>query len=167
MADQTIPPGYCGAIADELRRVADALDSIADVELPEPRLFQLNIQPGGTSDADVMDGIDVLSSALLGKQGSHETVSGGPWYVARGRRKQIDVSIYRGLSKPPDERDAELARLRAEVEKLRAERLGDDPIHFDEADGASACGLAAVTPHKASQNWAEVTCKTCYDEVPF
>lgn len=42
-----------------------------------------------------------------------------------------------------------------------------EPVHFDDAAGVSMCGLAAVTPHKASQNWAEVTCETCYDEVPF
>jgi hypothetical protein len=35
------------------------------------------------------------------------------------------------------------------------------PIHLDFADGRSFCGLAAVTPHKGSLVWREVTCPDC------
>lgn len=114
------PPGYCGAIADELERVAADLRKAEHVELPEPRQFQLNIQPGGTTDEEVISGVDALGTALLGKKGEPDTVNCAPWYVADGRRGQVSVSIYRGLSKPPDGRDEEIEKLRARVAELEA-----------------------------------------------
>jgi len=122
MADTNLPPGYCGAIADELRGVADLLDSIGHVELPEPRLAGLDFQPGGETDAEIIAAIDAIGMALLGKKGERSTTSGRPWYAVKGMRGPVTVSAYRGLSQPPDERDVELARLRAEVEQLRAKQ---------------------------------------------
>jgi len=42
-----------------------------------------------------------------------------------------------------------------------------DLVHHDNADGESACGLAATTPHRGSAVWAEVTCGSCSAEMPF
>jgi hypothetical protein len=118
----TQPAGYCRAIADELERIATDLRSVEHIELPEPRLFCLDIQPGGSTDAEITEAIDALGTALLGKKGKDGTVSGDrPWYSVAGYRGSIKVNAYRELAKT-DERDAELARLRAEIEQLLAER---------------------------------------------
>lgn len=116
------PPGYCGAIADELERIAADLRKIEHVELPEPRRFQLDIQPGGTTDDEVIAGVDALGAALLGVKGKHDKADGAPWYVAEGARGQVTVSAYRSLSRPPDERDVQIEQLRARVAELEADR---------------------------------------------
>ena len=139
--------GWCGAIAEELHRIADDFAKAAHHELPEPRLVALHIQPGGRADRaddEVIAAVDALGAAIAGKPGSAERMSDGTYHYEAGcQRGPIAFKVYREISAARVERmaasqvladkEAELNRLRAEVEKLRAEsglsysREVDDP----------------------------------------
>lgn len=127
------PPGYCGAIADDLRRIADALAAVEHLELPEPRYVHLHIQPGGKTDDEVIAAVNALGQAVNGKPGKPVRMSGGSYhFVAEVPGGPVSFNAYREISRDrawrmdpdyqPDERDRELERLRAENERLRFDR---------------------------------------------
>jgi hypothetical protein len=81
----------------------------------------------------------------------------------------VSVSVYRSLAKAPDERDAELERLRARVAELEAAkptRLVPEPIakHYDTTDPdageeSCACGEVVETRELLQQHIAEGNAK--------
>lgn len=123
MPDQTVTDpsderptnGYAVAAA-ELRRIADALDTLPPVD--KPPYMQLSILPSNTVEA-----VDAIALAVLGKRGEGEPAQEGKWrHKAEGNMPFIGyISIHAIVPGPPDPREAELAQLRAEVERLRGQ----------------------------------------------
>lgn len=119
------PNGYA-VTAAELRRIADALDTLTTPV--KPVSVQLAILPEKTEAA-----VDAVAVAVLGKPGKGER-NGRDWYHVRRTDPNgyapVSVSVLAVVPGPPDERDAELAELRAENERLRAVApsfVDDDP----------------------------------------
>lgn len=106
-------------LADELRRFADDVETL--VGEPAPGYVTLDIQPGKALQAETPAMVDAVAAVLLRKTPETKKLVGGTYHRrASGSRGQIRVSVYQEVTGPPDERDAELARLRAEVEKLKS-----------------------------------------------
>lgn len=145
----------CGTIAADLRRLADSLDAVADLEMQVDPYVTIGIQPGGT-EQQVALRTDAIGRALFGKPGEPQHMSGGTWhYKVEGRIGVIRFDVYDRISDPKAmERDAELESLRAEVEALRAmtaaeatglgySREADDPTPV--SPGRPAAHYAAAT----------------------
>jgi hypothetical protein len=113
----------CGAIAADLRRLADALDPIADLKLQDDPYVTLGIQPGG-DDAEIAARVDAIGKALFGKRGEAKRMGGNSWhYAVEGRIGLIRFDVYDGISDPETPaREAELEKLRARVAELEAGR---------------------------------------------
>lgn len=122
-------------IAAELHRIADDFASTITADLPAPRMVALHIQPGGKTreaDDEVIGTVDALGRAILDTPGAVQPMSDGTYhYGVEGNRGPIGFKAYREIStarieqmaaaKILADKEAELAALRAEVEKLRAE----------------------------------------------
>lgn len=127
MTEQTVTTGApYSEIAAELRLIADDLDGLGPGH-PEPGYVTLDIQPCRAEDDDeTRCYVDDVAVALIGKVAESKRLSGGSWHhTIRGRRGPVDISVYQQV-RPPDERDAELERLRAELAALRST---EDPDH--------------------------------------
>lgn len=151
-------PSVWADIAAELRRLANDVDDL--IGQPAPRQFAINIQPHcGPSHppvpkerAETVAAVDTVSLVLLGRPAETRPMSGGSFHHhAYGERGPIKLGVYQGVADPaavdPDE---EIARLRAENDKLRAELGGEDPTGLTygrdpEADPQPAAGC--VPPH--------------------
>jgi hypothetical protein len=150
-------PSVWADIAAELRKIAD--DCLDLIGQPAPGCFDIDIHPLRISHPPVLkeraatiEGIDTVAFVLLGKKAETREMSGGSFHhTAKGRRGPITFSIYNAVADPaavdPDE---EIARLRAENEKLRAELGVEDPTGLTygrdpEADPQPAAGR--VPPH--------------------
>lgn len=117
MTDQNLPPeptGYAATAAD-LRRIADALDKLPTDG--KPPYLMLSILPS----AKTVEAVDAVTLAVLGKPGETRKDSDDWRHIAEGRIGTCYLQIHSTVPGPPDERDDELARLRAEVESLRAQ----------------------------------------------
>jgi hypothetical protein len=109
--------GYQAAAAD-LRRIADALDSLPPRD--ESPYLSVSILPTNKT----VEEVDMIGNAIFGKTGETSRGSDG-WrhqvqgtlYGGRGY-----VAVYALVSGPPDERDVELAQLRARVAELESDR---------------------------------------------
>jgi hypothetical protein len=109
-------------IAAELHRMADDLNTLAGNDLPKPWL-NLNIQPHGHTDEQIITAVDAVAGVLIGKPGRTMAMSDGDTYHhdAHGYRGPISVGVYNRVSNPATrERDAAVERLRAELAALRA-----------------------------------------------
>lgn len=125
---------YAG-IAAELHRIADDLAKLIDE--PDPACFTIYLQPSrAETDAEVRACVDAVTTVLYGAPGEHKAMSCGDYHYARyGYRGAIDLNIFQSVSGPPDERDMEIARLRAENAELRAARdtgYGREPDNGDD-----------------------------------
>lgn len=138
MDDKTVPEltGY-QATAAELRRIADALDTMPPRDV-SPYL-SLSILPS----VKTVEEVDALGMAILGKPG--ETSKNGD-----GWRHKVDshaysrnsyVGIHATVPGPPDERDAELEKLRARVAELQEDL---DRAHVGALDEDNQRAKAAV-----------------------
>jgi hypothetical protein len=121
--ETTAKNATCGLLASDLRRVADALDTVADLELQADPYVTLGVQPGGT-DAEIAARTDAIGKALFGKLGAAKRMGGNTWhYAAEGRFGLVQVDVYDGIADPETPaREAELERLRARVAELEADR---------------------------------------------
>lgn len=120
----TLPgkPRSYAEVAAELHRIADVL-----ADLPGcPSYVSLGIQPGprnGDNDS-VSASVDAVARAVLGKPGKTEQMSGGTWQRAADSWLGVmAVRIYDKVSGPPDERDAEIERLRSELAEARVRAM--------------------------------------------
>lgn len=130
------PVDHFTEIADELHRAADAVASLAGSGHPQPRHFNLNIQPGNreSDDEATAASVDAMANALLGISGHPHEVGGGSYHYGTGQtqRGPISVTIYQSIGaeyalrieydRQLAEREAELEKLRAELEGLRRSR---------------------------------------------
>jgi hypothetical protein len=158
MTDPSVSEGYGSDIAAELRRIADQFAYIAGAELPEPRYVHLHIQPGGKTDDEVIDAVDAFGLVLGGKPGEVRPMSSGNYhYETQVQRGPVVFKAYREISAERAarigsdavlaEKEAELTRLRVEVEKLRAERSGLSYTRADDADDPTPVSGARIAPH--------------------
>jgi len=125
-----------GVAADDLRRIADLFDKVADVRIDSSPWVCLDVQVDGTDDL-LVERTDAVGQALFGKPGAFKRMSNGQWfYEVEGRIGIVKVHLYDQVSEATYRehqaavelaaKEAELARLRAEVEQLRAERSEAD-----------------------------------------
>lgn len=151
-------PSVWADIAAELRKIAD--DCLDLIGQEPPRFFGIDIQPHcgpglnplPSERAATVVAVDTVSQILLGKNAATERMGGGSFHhTIHGQRGPIKVGIFQSVADPdivdPDE---EIARLRAENEKLRAELGVEDPTGLTygrdpEADPQPAAGR--VPPH--------------------
>lgn len=109
-------------LADELASAAEAIRGLAGRGLPDLSWVQLSIQPAqGWDDATVIGMVDTVGQVLLGKPGETQDMSAGTYHHGvGGKRGPLEVRVYQRVD-PPEKRalEAELARLRAEVETAR------------------------------------------------
>lgn len=121
----------------ELHVVAADLSDLIGSGLPKPPHFELNIQPGADvlnadrDDDETARSVDAIAMALLGKPAEPQLMAAGDYfYLVSGQRGPIGVEIYQSISTEWVEKrqaavvlaakEAELAKLRAEVAELRA-----------------------------------------------
>lgn len=112
-------------IADAFAELADRIRTIDPDDLAPVNYIQLSILPSGYEAARVAT-VDAFATALLGQAGERQTLAGERQtldrHIARGKVGPVSVSIHTNVvPPPPDEIQAELARLRAENEALRRE----------------------------------------------
>lgn len=148
MADQTVPEEDAWTeISAELHRIADDLAKLAGE--PEPRYVGLDFQPyngveddPGGSDAATIAATDAVAIALLGRPAKPQRMGGGSFHhTAHGARGRIRVAAFQSVSDPEAHaREAELARLRAEIEKLRAQQSGLDYSRAADGDDPQKIG---------------------------
>lgn len=116
--------GYYAELAAELRRIADDLEPLDERGVAPLSSVSLNFQPGPfRPEQETTATVDAIGLALLGQPGAPMEMSGGSYHHdARGRRGSISVGAFTSVSSPQErERQAELERLRAEVERLRGQ----------------------------------------------
>lgn len=106
-------------IADAFAELADRIRTIDPDDLAPVNFIQLSILPSGDDEAARVATVDAFATALLGQAGERQTLDR---HIARGKVGPVSVSIHTNVvPPPPDEIQAELARLRAENEALRRE----------------------------------------------
>ena len=111
---QTTELGGYQVSASELRRIADALDTLPHIA--EPPWISFSILP----DPHTAETVDAVALAVIGKPGETEK-NGSDWYhLVRRTVSNIHLTVQTRVPAPPDERDAELAKLRAKVAELEA-----------------------------------------------
>jgi hypothetical protein len=130
MSESSIP--QVTTIATELRAIADSLDTLA--EMPLNRLWvRVDIQPSGTDDDEQkIATIDAIGQAVVGKAGTVRVMSDGVSYHhdASGTLGTVVFSVFSSVASPAErERLAEVTRLRAELDELKARppAVSDDP----------------------------------------
>lgn len=146
-------------IADELRHIASDLEKLIGSGLSMP-WFMIGIQPATGRrghDQDVVAAVDAVAIALLGRPASGKRLSTSYMHIIEGKRGPVEVNVYQSVSDPEErERDAELARLRAEVAELKTKA----PVDFDrstiEADGSEQVP-AYVEAHANGERTGELT----------
>jgi hypothetical protein len=114
----TVQPDPWLNIATELHKLAD--DALALVGEPAPSCFDISIQPRPWNNDEAAPAVDVIAAALLGKPGETKKMTSGVYHRdASGSRGPIGVAVYRQMP-APDERDEEIAQLRARVAELES-----------------------------------------------
>lgn len=116
-------------IASALRTMADRLDTLAGLDLPERPYVGVSIEPGGLRlgpgpDDDVtIAAVDAVSRALLDTPGVSYRVSGDTWHHRTGGRVgPVRVDVFDLVGDPERRRMRdELAQLRAQLAERDAE----------------------------------------------
>jgi hypothetical protein len=108
------------AIAADLRRIADMLDTITG---PMPDFYaRLTLQPCTTSDDETIRVVDVIGRAIAGTDGiNREMINGTYLYAVNAHIGVVKAEAYTGIEAPAErERRAEVERLRAELAELKS-----------------------------------------------
>lgn len=135
--DPSLTPSLTiGSVAADLRRVADLFDRNPHLTLDAPGWVHLDIQPGGP------DGVMVARTnavaALFGGQARAQQMGGGTWhYDFEAVVGDVQVHLFDSISEASvrdmvrsrelAEKEAEIARLLAEVEQLRVAAASTKP----------------------------------------
>lgn len=109
------PKGYA-VTAAELRRIADALDALPPGD--KPLSGQVYMFPDGGADA-----VDALVFAINGERGETKLASDGWVRTASIHTEGLTVCVRANVPPPPDERDAEIERLRSELAEARVRAM--------------------------------------------
>jgi hypothetical protein len=116
--DQTVPEltGYQATAAD-LRRIAVALDILPPRD--KPPYLSVSILPA----IKTVEEVDAIGVAILGKTGETRKDSDGWRHKVQGTtRSRGYVTVHALVPAPPDEREAELERLRARLAELEGDQ---------------------------------------------
>ncbi|MDQ1625759.1 MAG: hypothetical protein QOJ49_1257 [Actinomycetota bacterium] len=130
-------PDPFAAIAAELRRAADDIETLVGSGHPKPAHVALDFHAGRRSyatrdDNETAAAVDALGRVLLGQPGAVQKMVDGTYHYGTERttRGPIKVHVYDSVSTPWAEaresastlaaKEAELEQLRAEVAELRA-----------------------------------------------
>lgn len=127
-ADQ---PDPFAEIAAALYRIADGIVSLTGSGTPEPTYIQLTVMPStGRNDDLTQQGVDAMTSAVLGHPGQVEAMGNGDYHYSNGEGAErvgpVGVRIMRAVStewalkNDVAAAEAELAEREAEAEKARA-----------------------------------------------
>jgi hypothetical protein len=105
--DKSVTPDPWAAIAAELRRIADDVEKL--IGHTPPGLFSVEVQPfAGRSyppvpeqREDVIQAVDDVANALLGKSAQTKEMSDGKsvHHTTSGRRGKISVSVYQAIAR--------------------------------------------------------------------
>jgi hypothetical protein len=108
--DKSVTPDPWAAIAAELRRIADDVETL--VGSPAPGLFSIDVQPFGEVShppvpeqlGDTTQAVDDVANALLGKSADTKKMSDGKSVhcTASGRRGRILLSVYQAVADTED-----------------------------------------------------------------
>jgi hypothetical protein len=137
------PNGYEAVVA-ELRRIADALETVPPGFGPEYSSFSIHAGRHGTAAAAVA--VDAVAMAVLGKPGKTQRMSSGTYHHgADGPFTPINVKVFQQV---PGPEASELELLRARVAELEAQRsfhqTAPDPTISPEL--GAFLGLASAAP---------------------
>ncbi len=113
---------FYAELAETLRGIADDLAGLAGSDIHAPSYVGLTFQPRHDApDEAKVATIDAIGRVLLGKPGQLSRMSGGVYHHdASGHRGPVTIGVYGGVAGPEERsKDEEIARLRAEVERLR------------------------------------------------
>ena len=115
MDDKSVTPDPWAAIAAELRRIADDVETL--VGTTPPGLFAVDVQPFGSltyppvpEQREVtIQAVDDVAHALLGKPAEIKKMSDGKSVhcQAKGRRGRIYVSAYQAIAATDAELEAD------------------------------------------------------------
>lgn len=143
--DITELTGYA-ATAAELRHIADALDTLPSSD--EPLSGQLYMFPSKSADA-----VDAILFAINRARGETRLASDG--WVRSGwiALNSLTIHVRVKVPAPPDERDVELERLRAENAALRA---AEDPDHGRTTAVGEAKPDTLMVPHGEAHRTSNV-----------
>jgi hypothetical protein len=121
VTDQSLPnPTGYAAVAAELHRIADALATLPPGPAP---YVALSILPRDKTVAAV----DAVALAVLGKRGTTTRDPDGWRHKAENSTSGlVYVSTHALVPGPADDRDIELARLRAQVAELQRREADDE-----------------------------------------
>lgn len=117
-------------LARHLHAIAHCIATIDRQDLAGDPYVYLSILPTSKAEEPTrVATVDALLTSILGKTGKQQPASGGGFtHIGRGQVGPVEVSVHTKVAGPgPDEVQAELIRLRAENERLRAE-LADDEV---------------------------------------
>lgn len=161
MTDKTVTqeqpagePSVWADVAAELRRIAD--DVLLLVGEDAPLHVELTVQPARAT----IQSVDDVAAVLVDKHGE----AFGTLHRAYAHRGPVALSIYRSV---PEERDAELAKLRARVAELEgyiprasgagtADAIGTYRRCAVSSDANTACTLHVdhADRHVDAQGWS-------------
>jgi hypothetical protein len=146
---------YYYELARTLRGIADDIETLAVGDLRPLSGVSLLMQPDGRlPDDDKVATIDAVAAAVIGEPGRlRKMTSGGYHHDAGGSRGPVNIGVFAGVAAPEDrEKDREIARLRAALERLDAGRSGDGSYRCEGCGKTSritrhepGCPVAAVT----------------------
>lgn len=152
-------------IADELEKIAEDLRALAGE--PGPAQFAIHIQPKSYNKPETPAAVDAITEALLARPGETTLLPGGIYHHrADGERGPVSLKVYGRVPQPEIAGAAEeLAQLRAENERLRAEvateRFGQKQVQPGRYDGR---GAPFDEPHPSWPNESEL--KPCRSAGP-
>jgi hypothetical protein len=111
------------ATAAELRRIADALDTIQDGAGPPFVILSILPKKGDTAE-ETIAAVDAVAQAL-GEAAMTELNVSAWYHIARSYHTndhlRLQLAVHAEVPGPSDARDAELALLRAELAELKAD----------------------------------------------
>jgi hypothetical protein len=115
-----VEPTGCRATSAELRRIADALDTLPPGDEPPYTTVSFLPAPTGASPEEKIAAVDAVALAVLGKPGELAQYGSDSWFhIVRRTTNNVHLTVQESVP-APKARDAELDRLRARIAELEA-----------------------------------------------
>jgi len=150
---------YYSDLAAELRDLADRVEKLGP-STPRPWYTRLTFNAAlSPEDAELgVPLVDALATLIDVKPAAHQLSTNTWYYQAKRESGQLEVCAQTRIPTPkvPDERDEELARLRAELARRDADQAGASFVDLDtvfpaapaRAEPTSRCPPSS-TPHRS------------------